>query len=134
MTKTTTFSVKFSGNFDDYTGPIVSGNDLYRRAMATSPVLFPKYYMPDENHTSTSHILFGNAGDGNYINPYAEMIRGYKQYTNSVISAQAELNQKLDFITQDLVSKSSQVLPEIHTADNNVLLHPFIIQSAIMIN
>lgn len=48
MTKTTTFSVKFSGNFDDYTGPIVSGNDLYRRAMATSPVLFPKYYMPDE--------------------------------------------------------------------------------------
>ena len=102
VTKTTTFSVKFSGNFDDYTGPIVSGNDLYRRAMATSPVLFPKYYMPDENHTSTSHILFGNAGDGNYINPYAEMIRGYKQYTNSVISAQAELNQKLDFITPGL--------------------------------
>ena len=105
MTKTTTFSVKFSGNFDDYTGPIVSGNDLYRRAMATSPVLFPKYYMPDENHTSTSHILFGNAGDGNYINPYAEMIRGYKQYTNSVISAQAELNQKLDFITPGLSIK-----------------------------
>ncbi len=106
MTKTTTFSVKFSGNFDDYTGPIVSGNDLYRRAMATSPVLFPKYYMPDENHTSTSHILFGNAGDGNYINPYAEMIRGYKQYTNSVISAQAELNQKLDFITPGLSNQS----------------------------
>lgn len=105
VTKTTTFSVKFSGNFDDYTGPIVSGNDLYRRAMATSPVLFPKYYMPDENHTSTSHILFGNAGDGNYINPYAEMIRGYKQYTNSVISAQAELNQKLDFITPGLSIK-----------------------------
>ena len=61
--------------------------------------------MPDENHTSTSHILFGNAGDGNYINPYAEMIRGYKQYTNSVISAQAELNQKLDFITPGLSIK-----------------------------
>lgn len=105
VTKTTTFAVKFSGNFDDYTGPIVGGNDLYRRAMATSPVLFPKYYLPDENHESTTHILFGNAGDGNYINPYAEMIRGYKQYTNAVISAQAELNQKLDFITQGLSFK-----------------------------
>lgn len=105
VTKTTTFAVKFSGNFDDYTGPIVGGNDLYRRAMATSPVLFPKYYLPDENHESTTHILFGNAGDGNYINPYAEMIRGYKQYTNAVISAQAELNQKLDFVTQGLSFK-----------------------------
>ena len=33
------------------------------------------------------------------------MIRGYKQYTNSVISAQAELNQKLDFITPGLSIK-----------------------------
>ena len=33
------------------------------------------------------------------------MMRGYKQYTNSVISAQAELNQKLDFITPGLSIK-----------------------------
>lgn len=102
FTKTTTFSLKVTSNFDDYTGPIAGGNELYRAAMATSPVLFPMYFDADEAGIYSTHILFGNAGDGDYINPYAESIKGYRQYEQSAITIQGELTQQLDFITKGL--------------------------------
>lgn len=102
FTKTTTFSLKITGNFDNYIGPIASGNSLYRAAMATSPVLFPKEYDAESAGIYSTHILFGNAGDGDYINPYAESIKGYRQYDQAIITVQGELSQKLDFITDGL--------------------------------
>lgn len=47
--------------------------------MRSNPVLFPAYYAPDEANKYVQHILFGNFGNGNYINPYAEMVKGYKE-------------------------------------------------------
>lgn len=102
VTNTTDLSVKFSGTFEDYTGPIDSGDNLYKKVMATNPVLFPKYYLPNDEFAGTQHILFGNAGTGNYINPYADMVKGYKDYSTMVLIAQIELKQKLDFITEGL--------------------------------
>jgi len=102
FTSTTTFSVKMTANFDNYTGPIVGGNELYRAAMATSPVLFPKYYEPDDANVNTTHILFGNSSDGSYINPYAESVKGYRQYDQSIITIQAELNQDFSFLLDGL--------------------------------
>ena len=46
--------------------------------------------------------MFGNYGDGSYINPYAQMVRGYKDYDRSQMIAAVELNQELDFITKGL--------------------------------
>lgn len=107
VTKTTEFTIRFSANFNDYTGPIDGGNNLYRKAMATSPVMFPMYYAPDNNHADTRHILYGNAGTGtgDYINPYADLMRGYKDYSYSILTAQAELMQKLDFVTPGLFAR-----------------------------
>lgn len=102
VTSTTDLSVKFSGTFEDYSGPIDSGDLLYKKVMATSPVLFPKFYLPNEEFAKTQHILFGNAGQGNYINPYADMVKGYKDYSTMVLVAQLEFKQKLDFITKGL--------------------------------
>lgn len=102
VTPTTDLGVKFSASFDDYTGPIDSGDQLYKKVMATSPVLFPKFYQPNEEFAKTQHILFGNAGQGNYINPYADMVKGYKDYSTMVLVAQIEFKQKLDFITEGL--------------------------------
>lgn len=102
VTKTTDLSVKFSGTFEDYTGPIDSGDNLYKKVMATNPVLFPKFYLPNDEFAGTQHILFGNYGAGNYINPYADMVKGYKNYSTMVLIAQIELKQKLDFITEGL--------------------------------
>lgn len=102
VTNTTDLSVKFSGTFEDYTGPIDSGDNLYKKVMATNPVLFPKFYLPNDEFANTQHILFGNYGSGNYINPYADMVKGYKDYSTMVLVAQIELKQNLDFFTEGL--------------------------------
>jgi len=102
VTPTTEIVVRLNGAFDDYTGPISGGSDLYEEVMSTNPVLFPAYYAPDKTYASTQHVLFGNYGDGDYTNPYADMVKGYKDYTKAQMSAQFELNQKLDFITKGL--------------------------------
>lgn len=110
LTKTTEAAVRLTGNFDDYRGPLDGGQDIYQKIMKSNPVLFPAYY-PGGLKPNANHILFGNAtrdsstGYGtsaDYINPYAEMVKGYKDYSRSLIDAQAEVKQDLRFITKGL--------------------------------
>ena len=102
VTNTTELVVRLQGAFDDYSGPLWGGDAMYGAVMRTNPVLFPAYYAPDQANEFTQHILFGNYDKGQYVNPYAQMIQGYKNYTKSQISAQVELKQKLDIITPGL--------------------------------
>lgn len=107
LTKTTRAMVRLSGIFDDYTGPIEGGADVYWQAMHANPVLFPAYYQPDEAHAHVNHILFGNYGtEANYINPYANLVRGYKEYANSRMDAQFELNQDFSFWVEGLTARA----------------------------
>jgi TonB-linked SusC/RagA family outer membrane protein len=105
LTKTTEAVVRLHGNFDDYRGPINGGADMYRMIMRTNPVLFPAYFEPDSAHQFVRHIMFGNAGNGNYLNPYAEMVKGYKEYSKSIMLAQFELKQDFSFITKGLKAR-----------------------------
>jgi TonB-linked SusC/RagA family outer membrane protein len=102
LTKTTEAIVRLHGAFDDYGGPLDSGSDLYVKAMRSDPVAFPAYYAADENFAHKRHILFGNADRGQFINPYADMVKGYKEYSKSTMMAQFELKQDLKFITEGL--------------------------------
>ncbi len=102
LTKTTEAGIKLYGSFDEYNGPIDGGTTLYNKIMRTNPVFFPAYYPVDAEHQHTQHILFGNFESGDYINPYADMVRGYKDYSRSLMLAQFELKQNLAFITQGL--------------------------------
>jgi TonB-linked SusC/RagA family outer membrane protein len=102
LTKTTQLDVRLSGNFEDYNGPVWSGTDVFKMAMQTNPVSFPKYYVSDTEFTTAIHPLFGNTLSGDYLNPYAEMVKGYQDYSRTVMIAQLELKQKLDFITEGL--------------------------------
>lgn len=102
ITKTTEAIVRLNGSFDDYTGPIDGGDELFTKVMRSNPVLFPPYYPADEANKYTKHILFGNADKGQYYNPYADMLKGYKDQQTSQMSAQFELKQNLDFITEGL--------------------------------
>ncbi len=95
ITKTTNMIVRLSGNFDDYTGPIDGGSGMYGKVMRAAPTLFPAYYPKDAQHQFVSHVMYGNYGDGNYLNPYADLTRGYKDYTRSLMLAQLELKQDL---------------------------------------
>lgn len=101
ITNSTELAVRLSGNFDDYNGPNVSGEDMYNMVMHSNPVLFPAYYPVDDDFAYVKHIMFGNY-QGNYRNPYAEMVRGYTDRTRSQMLASVELNQDLSFITPGL--------------------------------
>ncbi len=110
ITHTTEAVVRLWGNFNDYTGPITSdanglATDLYSRVLHTSPVAFPAFFPPDSANLLTHHLLFGNSAStsgGLQDNPYADLMYGYKTFSESRMSAQFELNQKFDFITRGL--------------------------------
>lgn len=104
--------MRLSGVFDDYNGPIPGGSGTYRNIMRTNPVMFPPYFPKDAAHDYLTHIMFGNAvptlATGSappnawYYNPYAEMVRGYKDYARSNMTATFEVKNDLNFITKGL--------------------------------
>lgn len=102
LTKTTEAIIRVNGSFDDYRGPIDGGDALYNKVMRTNPVLFPKTYPNTGEYANNTHSMFGNYGNGTYINPYADLVKGYKDYHRSSIVVQGELKQNLDFITKGL--------------------------------
>jgi TonB-linked SusC/RagA family outer membrane protein len=106
LTKTTEAIVRLHGAFDDYSGPLDGGTDLYKKALNANPVYFLPYYPADEATKYSNHILFGNYGTGGYMNPYAEMVKGYKSSDRSNMLAQFELKQNFDFITKGLSARA----------------------------
>ncbi|MBR5925086.1 MAG: SusC/RagA family TonB-linked outer membrane protein, partial [Bacteroidales bacterium] len=102
ITPTTKLAVRLTGNFTDYTGPLNGGDAVYKQVVHSDPVLFPAYYPQDDDHVGIQHIMFGNYEGGGYSNPYADMVRGYKDTQRSQMIAAVELNQDLDFITKGL--------------------------------
>jgi TonB-linked SusC/RagA family outer membrane protein len=106
LTKTTEVILRLHGNFEDYSGPLNSGAEAYNdgtdfhcRVIRTNPVLFPPYYAPDAANRYTEHILFGG-NDGQ--NPYADMVKGYKQSSATTVLSQVEVKQNLDAILKGL--------------------------------
>ncbi|WP_316789145.1 TonB-dependent receptor [Pedobacter frigoris] len=108
ITSTTKMAVRLYGNFDDYTGPINGGSAVYNQIMNTNPVLFAPYYPADQENKFAKHILFGNVlidpanPASTKTNPYADMVRGYKDYSRSLMLAQLELKQDLSAVTDGL--------------------------------
>jgi TonB-linked SusC/RagA family outer membrane protein len=110
VTKTTELTVRLHGSFDDYTGPLDGGTGVYNSIMRANPVLFPAYYAPDEARKEYKHILFGNAATGPnstnfYVNPYADMLKGSKDYSKTLMLAQLELKQDLNFLLEGLSAR-----------------------------
>lgn len=105
MTKTTEVIVRLGGTFDDYRGPIDGGRGVYTKIMRSNPVLFPAYY-PAEVMPLVKHPLFGNAEGSLFINPYADMVKGYKDYSGSTMNAQVEVKQDLGFMLKGLSARA----------------------------
>ena len=102
LTKSTELIVRLNGNFDDYNGPLEGGASVYNKVIRASPVDFVPYYPKDAEHSYVKHIMFGGISDHSFINPYADMVKGYKDYTRSLMLAQMELNQDFSFLTPGL--------------------------------
>lgn len=102
LTKSTKAMVKFYSLIDRYNGPQNDAGSIFSMVMQANPVNFPKYYDKDESTQFVNHVLFGNKGNGGYPNPYAEMVRGYKDRFSSTTTAQFQLEQDLNMITKGL--------------------------------
>lgn len=104
LTKTTELVLRMSAAYDDYSGPIGGGSAMYGYVMQANPVLFKPYYEPDEQYSYANHILFGNYGDANYVNPYAQSLKGYNEYSKNTMLTQFVLNQNLSMLTEGLTA------------------------------
>jgi len=98
----TELMVRLNGSFDDYIGPITGGQQVFRDLVRTSPSLFLPFYPKGNTEKFVNHILFGNADEGNYLNPYADLVKGYREYSRAMMLAQLELRVNLSDITEGL--------------------------------
>ena len=114
VTKTTTAIVRMYGQFDDYTGPVGGGAKTFENAMNANPVMFPALY-PSSKLPFLEHPLFGSSQTRNsdlslsssmYMNPYAEMVKGYQTYKTSNMQPQIEIKQDLNGITEGLSARA----------------------------
>lgn len=103
ITKTTQAGVRFYGSFDEYNGPLDGGTAMYSKIMRSNPVMFPAYYPKQEKYDYVQHIMFGGTDliDG-LINPYADMVKGYRDYSKSLMMAQFELKHNFSYLTEGL--------------------------------
>jgi TonB-linked SusC/RagA family outer membrane protein len=117
LTNTTMAAVKVYAQFDDYRGPLISYDDngnpvnggtrIFNQAIWSNPVMFPAVY-PKELSPYSTHALFGNAVtpfNTLYVNPYAEMVKGYSESNRSNVQAQIELQQNMNAITKGLKAR-----------------------------
>ncbi|MDR1667266.1 MAG: TonB-dependent receptor [Bacteroidales bacterium] len=102
VTSSTELIIRLSSTFDDYRGPIDGGTDMYRKVVQANPVYFKPSYEPDEHFDYVRHVLFGNYNMGEYINPYAQALRGYRDYSKNMTLTQFEVKQQLDMLTKGL--------------------------------
>ncbi|WP_332456344.1 SusC/RagA family TonB-linked outer membrane protein [Petrimonas sp.] len=102
VTPSTEIITRLHATFDDYTGPLDGATTLFNDVIHANPALFQPYYLPDEQNKHKKHIFFGNYDAGGYNNPYANLMRGYKEYTRTMVLSQFELKQNLDFLLKGL--------------------------------
>lgn len=106
LTESTELIARLSANFDEYSGPIDGGSGMYKKVIQANPVLFKPYYEPDEQFSYAKHILFGNYGNASYINPYAESLKGYKDYGKNTMIVSFELKQDFNKFLEGLTSRA----------------------------
>jgi len=104
LTGTTTLETQVYGRFERQTGPRASTEDIFGYVMNSNPVDFPAVYTADEKYRYVNYTLFGNTyvDGGRKTNPYAEMVRGYRDRNESKLIAQATLKQDLAKLTPGL--------------------------------
>lgn len=102
LAKGTELIVRLNGNFDDYTGPVQGGAEMYNRVVNSSTVDFPAFYPVNETNSYVKHIMFGGDKDKAFINPYADLVSGYRDGSRSLMLAQLELKHNLSYLIEGL--------------------------------
>ncbi|TDS11887.1 SusC/RagA family TonB-linked outer membrane protein [Sphingobacterium paludis] len=98
VSKSTQLMVRAIANYRNYSGPPEGGSSSFRNALRANPALFHPVYEVGPQQSYIRHPLFGNFEDGSgnmYLNPYAQIVRGYSEWSESNMQVQIELKQDL---------------------------------------
>lgn len=125
LTSTTELILRLSSTFDEYRGPIDGGTQMYSKVMQANPVYFKPTYEPDEQFDYVDHILFGNYATAAYINPYAQALRGYRDYSKNMTMTQFELKQNLEMLAKGLTFRAMLNMNRFSEFTVNRLYFPF---------
>lgn len=108
LSSTTKVALKLNTQLRYYNGPSDDIQGIFNSVMNTNPVAFPMYYPQDEDGDPRD-VWYGGRGGGTmndgFINPFAQMTRGYTENFQSTVMATFTGEQKLDVITEGLVFK-----------------------------
>ncbi len=139
VTPSTTLIARVYGQFDDYNGPIGGGAATFNNALRANPVMFPAVY-PKDKLPHIEHPLFGSARTLNgdavetttlYMNPYAEMVKGYQTYKTSNLNPQLEMRQDLKFLTEGLSARAMTYVKRTSFVALNRFYNPFFYNATI---
>lgn len=106
LSPTTKLDINMNSIFENYTGPVDNTDAIFASVMNSNPVEFPKFYLPDEEHAYVKHTLFGSDATGSMSNPFARMVRGYKDGSTGRITSQFSFDQDLDILTEGLMARA----------------------------
>ncbi|TDQ08906.1 SusC/RagA family TonB-linked outer membrane protein [Pedobacter metabolipauper] len=139
VTKSTVLLLRIYGQFDDYNGPIGGGATTFNNALRSNPVMFPAVY-PQSKLPYIEHPLFGGGRTVNtgasetstlFVNPYAEMVKGYQTYKTSNLNPQLEIKQDLNGITEGLSARAMSYIRRTSRIALNRFYNPFYYSSTI---
>lgn len=126
LTPTTKIDINMNSIFENYTGPYDNTTDIFASVVGTNPVEFPKYYLPDEKHKYLKHILFGSNATGSMSNPFARMVRGYKDGSMGRITSQFSIDQKLDVVADGLLARAKVSIKNDNRYENYRRYDPYL--------
>ncbi|SFS33032.1 TonB-linked outer membrane protein, SusC/RagA family [Zhouia amylolytica] len=108
VTPTTELELNLNADLINYNGPAVDASNIFGNIMNSNPVRFPVTYPTPEG---SGHIYFGNTTGGfgpynTFPNPYADLVKGYKERFSSTFISTFRIRQQLDMITKGLSFKA----------------------------
>ena len=106
LSNTTKVGLRLNTQLRNYNGPAVGARDLFGFVMEANPADFPVMY-PGESETGG--MIFGGKSGGRvndgYINPFAELIRGYSTDFQSTVMANFDVEEKMTYLLDGLTFK-----------------------------
>ncbi|WP_289054214.1 SusC/RagA family TonB-linked outer membrane protein [Carboxylicivirga marina] len=135
LTPTTKVDLKLSANLEDYNGPAASFqqminqessvSNLFSNIMNSNPVSFPITFP----NNGDDYVYYGNKSggffNGRYINPYAEMVKGFRERFSSTLISNLSFEQKLDFVIKGLSANGLISFKNWNVTDISRAIQPF---------
>lgn len=106
LSPTTKLGIRLNTQLRDYNGPAIDAASVFGHVMNANAADFPIMWPSEEGSSS---IRYGGKSGGRFndgfLNPFAEMIKGYSSNFQSTVLATVDGEQRLDILTEGLSFK-----------------------------